>query len=213
MQKTLRGSKRAILKKVTAVNLFADQATQIQAIMEASGTQEVAPVVRQLLDEALGARRRKSVQQVEAEQPSPSQDISQTLETIETLLLRLVGQGETTFRIQSVSLELLQETLAEAHDGRVSLWEFLLKSVLREKGRSDGEIARLAESQDSQSKTFAYGLAEEIKKELASASWGSKGAVELDEDRQRSFEYDDADTYPQEAAVSLQTYLQDSKRP
>ena len=69
MQKRLRGSKRAILKKVTAVNLFADQATQIQAIMEATGAQEVAPVVRLLLDEAFGARRRKSVH---VEEPEPA---------------------------------------------------------------------------------------------------------------------------------------------
>ena len=194
--------RRTLTKKVTSINFYVDQAIQIQAIMEASGENKEAPLVRQLVDEALAARRRKSVRPAEPDQPLPTEDVNETLQTVQTLLLKLIGQGETTFRIQSVSLELLQETLAEAHDGRVSLWEFLLKSVLRDKGRSDGEIARLAESQSSQSKSFAYGLAEEIRKELESASSNSNGSGELDEDRQGSFEYDDADT--QEAVLSTQ---------
>jgi len=171
--------------------------------MEASGSQKEAPLVRQLVDEALAARRRKSVQRVEAEQPPSTHDVSQTLQTIETLLLRLIGQGETTFRIQSVSLELLQETLAEAHAGKVSLWEFFLTSVLRDKGRSVGEIARLFDAQDSQAKSFAYRLAGEIKKELDSAGSDSNDTAEEDEDRQGSFTYDAADV--QEAALSAQT--------
>ena len=191
MQKTLRGSKRTILKKVTAVNLFADQATQIQAIMEANGAQEVAPIVRELLDEALGARRRKSIQRAEAEQPQHPQDISQNFETIETLLLRLLAQGETDFRIQSVSLELLQETLAETQAGKIGLWEFLLKPSLRDKGRSVGEIDRLVEAQDNQSKRYAYGLAQELKKQLDAA--GSNGVDEEEEDRQGSFVYEAGD--------------------
>jgi hypothetical protein len=195
--------RRTLTKKVTSINFYVDQAIQIQAIMEAIGENKEAPLVRQLVDEALAARRRKSVRPAEPDQPPPTEEVHETLQTVQTLLLKLIGQGETTFRIQSVSLELLQETLAEAHDGRVSLWEFLLKSVLREKGRSDGEIARLAESQNSQSKTFAYRLAEEIKNELDSANSGSNGTGKSVEDRQESFEYDDADT--QEAALSTQT--------
>lgn len=201
MQKRLRGSKRAILKKVTAVNLFADQATQIQAIMEATGTQEVAPIVRQLLDEALGARRRKSVHSEETEKLPTNQEVTD-LGTIQSLLLKLIGQGETTFRIQSVSLELLQEALAEAHAGKVSLWEFFLSSLLKDKGRSVEEIARLVEAQNSQSKSFAYGLAEEIKKELDAPSLDSNEQSEEDEDRQGRFTYDAADV--QEAALSTQ---------
>ena len=40
--------------------MYMDQVYQIRAIMEATGEVKDAPVIRQLLDEALGARRRKS---------------------------------------------------------------------------------------------------------------------------------------------------------
>jgi hypothetical protein len=82
-----RRSRRTLVKRITSTNLYVDQATQIQAIMEATATKE-AQLVRQLLDEALAARRRKSVPQEAAEQPSPTQDISETLQTLQTLMLR-----------------------------------------------------------------------------------------------------------------------------
>jgi len=65
MTKRLTGSRRGLTKKVTSINLFVDQATQIQAIMEATGETKEAPMVRLLVDEALAARRRKSVQSAE----------------------------------------------------------------------------------------------------------------------------------------------------
>ncbi|MGH9963151.1 MAG: hypothetical protein ACREBC_39545, partial [Pyrinomonadaceae bacterium] len=76
-------------------------------------------MVRQLVDEALAARRRKSVQPVENDEPPRTQDVPETLQTIQTLLLRLIGQGQTNFQIGSLSLELLQETLVEARAGRM----------------------------------------------------------------------------------------------
>ncbi len=193
MQKRLRGSKRAILKKVTAVNLFADQATQIQAIMEATGAQEVAPIVRLLLDEALGARRRKSVQSGEPEPPPPTQDISETLQTLQTLMLRMIGQGGRTFQMQSVSLELLQEAIVEARSGKMNVWEFLVVPRLSDKGKSSGEIAELFDGQNEDAKDYAYGLAEEIKKELDADDSDSTSNT-VDDDRQGSFTYDPSDT-------------------
>ena len=190
MQKRLRGSKRAILKKVTAVNLFADQATQIQAIMEATGAQEVAPIVRLLLDEALGARRRKSVRSGEPELPRPTHGDSETLQTIQTLLLRMIGQGERTFKMQSVSLELQQEAIVEARSGKMNVWEFLLAPSLRVNGKSTGEIAKLFDEQNEDAKDYAYGLAEEIKKELDANNSDSNSNTDCNDDRQGSFVYD-----------------------
>jgi hypothetical protein len=90
MHKRLRSSRRALTKKVTSINFYVDQATQIQAIMEATGSMKEAPLVRQLVDEALAARRRKSVQPSETEQPPAAQDTAETLQTIQTLLLKLI---------------------------------------------------------------------------------------------------------------------------
>src|SRR6185369_14081681 len=60
--------KRALLKKVTSFNLYADQWAQIQGIMEGTKAQKEAPVLRELLDEALAARRRKFARQEQEEQ-------------------------------------------------------------------------------------------------------------------------------------------------
>jgi len=56
-----RGRKRSLSKKVSSFNMCTDQVYQIQAIVEATGAVKNAPVIRELLDEALGARRRKAL--------------------------------------------------------------------------------------------------------------------------------------------------------
>jgi len=55
-----RGRKRSLSKKVSSFNMCTDQVYQIQAIVEATGAVKNAPVIRELLDEALGARRRSA---------------------------------------------------------------------------------------------------------------------------------------------------------
>src|SRR4030095_12878946 len=135
---------------------------------------------------ALAARRRKSVQSAEPEPPPPTQDISETLQTLQTLLLRIIGQGEIASRIQGVSLELLQEAVAEARGGRSSLWKFLVAPGLEEKGSSYEHVAMLCEAEGEDAKEFAYGLAEEIKKDLEGDNTDPTGSLS-DDDRQGSF--------------------------
>jgi hypothetical protein len=194
MTKRLIGSRRGLTKKVTSINFFVDQATQIQAIMEANGQTKEAPLVRQLVDEALAARRRKSVRPVEPDQPVPKQDIAETLQTIQTLLLRMIGRTESSFQMQSVSLELLQEAVVEARGGKMNVWQFLVAPGLRDKGKSTGEIAQLFDEQNEDAKDYAYGLAEGIKKELDADDSDPTSNTVDDEDRQESFVYDPPDT-------------------
>jgi hypothetical protein len=189
-----RNSKRTLLKKITSLNLYIDQAVQIKALMEATHAEKEAPVLRQLIDEALAARRRKLVEHPQPELPPVTQDISETLQTLQTLMLRMIGQGESTSQMQSVSLELIQEAVAEARSGKMNVWEFLVAPGLRDKGKSTGEIAQLFDVQNEDAKDYAYGLAEEIKKELdADASDETSNTVD-DEDRQESFVYEPSDT-------------------
>jgi hypothetical protein len=54
---------------------------QVRAIMEATGVVKDAPVIRELLDEALGARRRKALGITDSEEP-PGQETAETLHTI-----------------------------------------------------------------------------------------------------------------------------------
>ena len=69
-----RGKKRTLSKKVSSFNMYMDQMFQIRAIMEATDEQKDAPVIRQLLDEALGARRRKALGIADWEEPPGQED-------------------------------------------------------------------------------------------------------------------------------------------
>ena len=109
-------------------------------------------------------------------------------------MLRMIGQGESSFQMQSVSLELQQEAIVEARSGKMNVWEFLVTPGLSDKGKSTGEIARLFDVQNEDAKDYAYGLAEEIKKELDADDLNSTGNTVDDEDRQVSFVYDPSDT-------------------
>ena len=84
-----KGRQRSLSKKVSSFNMYMDQVYQIRAIMEATGAVKDAPVIRELLDEALSARRRKAVGITDSDEP-PGQEISETLHTLQTLLLKLI---------------------------------------------------------------------------------------------------------------------------
>jgi hypothetical protein len=56
-----KGRQRSLSKKVSSFYMYMDQFCQVRAIMEATGAVKDAPVIRELLDEALGARPRKTL--------------------------------------------------------------------------------------------------------------------------------------------------------
>lgn len=189
----MRKSNRVLFKpKVYGFNPWADQMPAIKSIMEETGQDSEAPVLRMLIDEALRARRRKATVKESSEPSPPSQELEQTLQTVQALLLKMIEQGDVAFRVQSLSLELLQETLVEARAGRIGAWEYLAVPALREQGKTGSEIANLLESQTAASKDFAYGVAEEIKKELLAAD--AESPMIEEEDRQGRLIYDDDDT-------------------
>src|SRR6266516_8071864 len=117
-----RERKRSLSKKVSSFNMWMDQIYQVRAIMEATGALKDAPVIRELLDEALGARRRKALGITDSEEP-PGQEVAETLHTLQTLLLRLIRREEQVFQNQNVGLKLLLETFVEARTGRALAWE------------------------------------------------------------------------------------------
>src|SRR5437762_8869604 len=118
----MRKSKRPISRaKMFGFNPWVDQLDDINQIVSESGENE-ATVLRKLVDEALLARRRKFADNELSETPS-KQPASETLQSIQNLVLELVRQGETSLRMQDVSLALLQDTLAEARAGRKLTWE------------------------------------------------------------------------------------------
>jgi hypothetical protein len=189
----MRKSNRVLFKtKVYGFNPWADQVPAIKQIMEEMGQESEAPVLRMLVDEALRARRRKVAGIESPEQPPPAQELAETLQTIQALLLRMIGQGHTSFRIQSLSLELLQETLAEARAGRLGLWESVSAPAHRQAGSSTQKIASLFDEHTDAGKDFAYDLAEEINRQLVASEADKSAPTVNDEDRQGRFAYDDS---------------------
>jgi hypothetical protein len=189
MKRGLRG-KRTLQKKVTSFNLYADQMAQIQAIMEATGEQKDAPLLRQLVDEGLAIRRRKLVHEEASEPTAAIPNAAEALETVQSLLLKMLGQSNSNLRVVCVNLGLLQEALAQARANRMTLWKELAVPALREQGKSTQEIADLLELYTAEAKDFAYGLAEELRVEVLAAE-NAKSDTSLSEDDQpRLFDSD-----------------------
>ena len=161
-----RGRKRSLSKKVSSFNMWMDQVYQVRAIMEATGAVKDAPVIRELLDEALGARRRKALGITDSEEP-PGQEVAETLHTLQTLLLRLIRREEQVSQNQNVGLKLLLETFVEARTGRALAWEELIERPLIQKGRTKQDLANYFDMKTHYAKEHAVELLEKIKKEEA----------------------------------------------
>jgi hypothetical protein len=158
----MKRGKRTLSKgKIYGFNPWTDQVHAIDRIMEESGEKSESTILRDLIDEGLAGRRRKSVKLESAE---PLKMESETLKTVQALLLKLVRQGETSLRVQDVSLALLQDTLAEAHAVRKISWDELREPSLRKKGATASQIKKQFDSELAAAKHHALRLATEIKK-------------------------------------------------
>ena len=157
-----RMSKRRVMAKakVYGFSPWVDQVDAINQIMKDTGDKNESALLRKLVDEALDARRKK-IRSAPLTEESDHADVR--LETIESLLIRLVRQGEISLRIEDVCLALLQDVLAEAYATRRLLWESLVLPQLRDAGIDSNELERRFVLQDNQAKNYAYGEAERIK--------------------------------------------------
>jgi hypothetical protein len=160
-----RGRKRSLSKKVSSFNMWMDQVYQVRAIMEATGAVKDAPVIRELLDEALSARRRKALGITDSEEP-PGQDTAETLHTLQTLLLRLIKREDQVFRRQSLGLKLQRETLIEARAGREVSFEYLVETPWMEKGKSKETMSNFFDMKTRYVKEYVDSVVEKIKREL-----------------------------------------------
>ena len=158
----MKKSRRKITRlKMYGFNPFADQVASIDQLVAKSGENE-ATVLRKLI-EALISRRRKDADE-ELDKGPAEGSASETLQAIQALLVKLVRQGETSLRVQDVSLALLQDMFAETRAGRKAAWE-LLASGLKEKGVSNAEIKKRFDTETNEARDFAYSAAKEIKRQ------------------------------------------------
>lgn len=143
-----------------------DQVYQIQAIMETTGAVKDAPVIRELLDEALGARRRKALGITDSEEP-PGQGTAETLHTLQTMLLRLIKRDETNRLNQNLGLHILRETLIEARAGREVYFEDIVERPWLEKGKTRETMSNYFDLKTRDAIKHVDDVIEKIKKEEA----------------------------------------------
>jgi hypothetical protein len=157
-----RMSKRRVMAKarIYGFSPWADQVDSINQIMADTGERNESALLRKLIDEALDARRKKS-QLAPLTENLDHADVR--FETIESVLMRLVEDGEVSLRIEDVCLALLKNVLAEAYATRRLLWESLVLPQLRETGIDVNELSSRFVLQTDRAKDYAYGEAERIR--------------------------------------------------
>ena len=156
-----RMSKRRVMAKakVYGFSPWVDQVDAINQMMKDTGERNESALLRKLVDEALDARRKK-IRSAPLTEESDHAGIR--LETIESLLMQLVREGDVSFRIQDVCLALLQDILAEAYATRRLLWESLILPQQRAAGINVNELERQFVLQQARARNYAYGEAERI---------------------------------------------------
>jgi hypothetical protein len=160
-----RRRQRSLSKKVSSFNMYMDQVCQVRAIMEATGAVKDAPVIRELLDEALCARRRKAVGITDSEEP-PGQEITETLHTLQTLLLKLIKWEDLVFSHQSVGLRLLKEAIIEARSGRDIVFEELVEKPWMAKGKSKETMTNFFDMKSRNAREYVDEVIKKIKSDL-----------------------------------------------
>lgn len=148
--------------KVYGFSPWVDQVDAINQLMKETGEKTESVLLRNLVDEALEARRNKT--QTLPLIDETNHEFGDRLSMIEKLLMLVVRQGETSLRIEDVSLALLQSVLAEAHSTNSLTWQFAVVPHLRGQGVGTNELEHRFTLQMDQAKDYAYGEAERIKK-------------------------------------------------
>ena len=126
--------------KVYGFSPWVDQVDAINLIMKETGERTESALLRQLVDEALQARRKKTWSGPPNE--NSDNEFHRRLEIMERLLMHLVRQGDVSFRILDVCLALLQDVLAEAYAIRRLTWDSLITPQLLEKDIDENELER-----------------------------------------------------------------------
>lgn len=166
----MRKTKRAILKtKVYGFNPWIDQVASINQLMEQNGHKSEAALLRDLIDEALALRRRKQLPAITSLSPVSRDQSGEALQTFETLLLRIIDQGDRSLRAQSINFLLHQESFARMCGQHKLLWLTLVAPDLREQGLTTPEIDARFNEQTEESKEYAYTLVEQLVREQPSS--------------------------------------------
>ena len=107
----MKKPRRVISKsKMYGFNPWMDQLDAVNQLIAETGEKE-STVLRKLIDEALIARRRGSLK--ELEEPAQTQAEKEKINTIARLLVVVLEQLDKAMRVHDVSLALSQDILAD----------------------------------------------------------------------------------------------------
>ena len=148
--------------------MYDDQVYQIRAIMESSGEYKDAPVIRQLLDEALRARRLNALGYADDE--PPGQSAAETLHTLHDLLVKVDKHAHELLRDQKVTVMLLLETFIAAQHGRDTAFDVLVKDPWIQKGKTNETMQNFYDMKTDNTRKKANELLKQFKKLVAPTS-------------------------------------------
>jgi len=164
----VRGRKRALSKKVSSFNMYDDQVYQIRAIVESNGEYKDAPIIRQLLDEALSSRRLKALGYADDE--LPGQGTAETLNTIQVLLLKLVKHADGLLQNQNVLVMFMVEIFIAAQESRDTAFNVLVKDPWLQKGKTAETVQNYYDMKTRDARAKGNELLERFKKMVVSKS-------------------------------------------
>jgi hypothetical protein len=164
----VRGRRRSLSKKVSSFNMYDDQVYQIRAIMESSGEYKDAPVIRQLLDEALRARRLKALGY--ADDAPPGQSASETLHSLHDLLVKVHKHAHGLLQNQNVTTLLMLEILIAAQESRDTTFNVLVKDPWLQKGKTAETVQNYYDMKTRDARAKGNELLERFKKMVAAKS-------------------------------------------
>jgi hypothetical protein len=94
------------------------------------------------------------------------QGITETLHTLQTLLLKLIRREELVFARQSVGLRLLKEAIIEARSGREIVFEELVEKPWMAKGKSKETMSNFFDMKSHYATEYVDSIIAKIKRDL-----------------------------------------------
>ena len=160
MMKKQSAVKRPVAKMM-GVSPWRDNAREI-ATMVKTEERSASEILRELIDEALQARRNKELGLSFAAPSEQTEVVIKEMETLQNALFHLIEQSNEICRRLEVSFALQQETFAESFGASSLLWESIVESRVEEPDRMEGTGVNSLDERRAAWKEHAYRTAEQL---------------------------------------------------
>lgn len=141
-------TRRQLASQPFSFNAYEDNYGLVMSLCEASG-RKPAEELRDLLDEAISARRKRSSEGTETttagtgQQEQHEDEIAQLIQVIQQLVQKTTLQNEMTLRMALHLREqygMVLESVAAGYAARHLIWKYVIERMLRDEGLSPEQI-------------------------------------------------------------------------